>query len=74
MRKLFSIFKRKKVKEDEYNVIKCETKFGIHYEIWKNGSQHLIERNTKFGKRMYSKQWKSYRMATRVCWNRHNNF
>ena len=74
MKKLFSIFfKRKEINEDKYKVVKCKTEHGIHYEIWENGSPHYTEWNTKFGKRMMTKKWKSYRMACRALQNMYYN-
>jgi hypothetical protein len=74
MKKLFSIFfKRKEVKKDKYKVVECKTEHGIHYEIWKNGSPQYTEWNTKFGKRMMTEKWNSYRMACRALQNMHYN-
>lgn len=66
-------FKRKQAKENEYKVVKCKTNNEKHYEIWKNGSPQYREWNTKFGKKMMTDKWKSYRMACRALQNMHYN-
>ena len=73
MRNLFSIFKKKEIKKDEYKVVTCKTERGIHYEIWKNGEPQYKEWNTKFGKRITTEKWSSYRMACRALQNMHYN-
>lgn len=68
----FAIFKKCHIR-DKYNVVECKTEYGIHYEIWKNGEPQYEERHTKFGKRMHTDKWDSYRMASRALQNTHYN-
>ena len=87
MRNLFSIFKKKEIKKDEYKVVTCKQEYGVynadgtlteskilvHYEIWKNGEPQYKEQNAKFGKRITTERWSSYRMACRALQNMHYN-
>jgi hypothetical protein len=68
----FSVMNHSIIK-NEYKVVKCKTEHGEHYEIWENGNPQYRECNTKFGKRMMTDKWKSYRIACRALQNRHYN-
>jgi hypothetical protein len=64
-----SIFKKKT--EYEYKVVECKTEHGVHYEIYKNGLPEYKQAHTKFGPKMVTDKWDSYRSASRALQNRH---
>lgn len=69
--KMMVIFKMKKQEEDEYKVVECKTEYGVHYEIHKNGLPEYELAHTRFGPKMVTDTWPSYRMASRALQNRH---